>query len=90
MRLVREVLLELLLDRQIGIEQLQRLLREVAHLQARAEPDRPRVGRQRARRSSSAASSCRRRSRPITHQRSPRRIVRLKLVVDDALAVALA
>jgi hypothetical protein len=43
-----KVLLQLLLDRQVGVEQVERLLREVAHLQAGAELDRARVGRQRA------------------------------------------
>ena len=47
-RLEREVLLQLLLDRQVGVEHVERLLREVAHLQARAERDRPFVGRDRA------------------------------------------
>ena len=40
--LVREVLLELLGDGQVGVEQVQRLLREVAHLEAGAEADRRR------------------------------------------------
>ncbi len=72
-RLVREVLLHLLPDRQIRVEQLQRLLREVAHLEARAELHaRPRPA--------SSAPAIILSSvvlpapfRPITHQRSPRR-----------------
>ena len=63
-RLVRKILPQLLLDRQIGIEQVERLLREVAHLQARAELDVAGVGRRARRRPSSAASTCRRRSSP--------------------------
>ena len=47
-RLVREVLLQLLLDREVGVEQVERLLREVAQLEARAEADCAGVGRQAA------------------------------------------
>ena len=44
-RVVREVFLHLLPDGEILVEQLQRLLGEVAHRQARAERERARVGR---------------------------------------------
>ena len=75
-RLVREVLLQLLLDRQVGIEQVERLLREVAHLAGsrRAAP------RRRPARSAPAiifsSVDLPAPFLPITHQRSPRRIVR--------------
>ena len=75
---VREVLLQLLLDGQVGVEQVERLLREVAHLEARAEADR------RPRRAASTPATILSSVvlpaplRPITHQRSPRRMVRLR------------
>ena len=47
-RFEREVLLHLLPHREIGIEQIERLLREVAHLQAGAEAHAAFVGLQRA------------------------------------------
>jgi hypothetical protein len=48
-RLVREVLLDLLPDRQVRVEQVERLLGEVAHLEARAERTSPASGLERAR-----------------------------------------
>ena len=61
---LRKVVLQLLDDREVRIEHVERLLREVAHLQAGAEPHLAGVRRAGARRSSSAAWSCRRRSCP--------------------------
>ena len=40
-RLVRKVLLQLLLDGEIRVEHVERLLREITHLQARAQLDPP-------------------------------------------------
>ena len=77
-RLVREVLLQLLLDREVRIEQVERLLREVAHLQARAERDRCRRRARSAPATIFSSVDLPAPFLPITHQRSPRRMVRLK------------
>ena len=45
---LRKILLQLLDDGQIGIEHVQRLLREVSHVQAGAQPHASRIGRARA------------------------------------------
>src|SRR5207245_3548725 len=48
-RVVGKIGAKLFLDGQIGIEQVERLLRKVAHLEARAKPDAPAVWRHMAR-----------------------------------------
>ena len=69
---------ELLLDRQVRIEQVERLLREVAHLQARAELHRRRRRARSAPATIFSSVVLPAPFLPITHQRSPRRIVRLR------------
>ena len=77
-RLVRKVVLQLLLDRQVGIEQVERLLREVAHLQARAELAPSPASGASAPATIFSSVDLPAPFFPITHQRSPRRIVRLR------------
>ena len=85
---MREVLLQLFFDRQVGIEQVERLLREVTHLQACAELDGPFV---RANRAGDHFQQGRFAGAVLPHHRPPLAApdCQRQLVVHHAAAVAL-
>ena len=87
-RFIREVALQLLFDRQIRIEQVERLLCEVAHLEARAQPDLAGV------RSKHAGNHSQQRGlpRPVSAHHAPALAApdrHAEPVVDDAVSVRL-
>ena len=85
--LVREVLLHLLDDGELGVEELERLLREVAELEARPEPHLARVGREDA----GDHLEERRLARAVLPHHAPALAAadrEVERVVDDAPAVA--